>query len=189
MTSDGHDGPDGGTTAHDRSARQRVVIAAGIAAAIIILAVPAIALTSGRSAVPQPIQFNHAKHTGELGLDCSFCHQYARTRAHSGLPDETTCAICHAAPQGTSAEAARVTELVTAGESIQFNKLFRLADHVFYTHRRHVGVAELECAECHGDIASTTVPPERPLVNVTMDFCMDCHRERGASLECNACHR
>jgi hypothetical protein len=27
------------------------------------------------------------------------------------------------------------------------------------------------------------------LVKVDMDFCMDCHREQGQTLECNACHR
>jgi hypothetical protein len=26
-------------------------------------------------------------------------------------------------------------------------------------------------------------------VEVTMDFCMDCHREQGQTLDCNACHR
>ncbi len=97
--------------------------------------------------------------------------------------------MCHSTRQGTSEEAARVTELIEQGDSLRFNKLFRLPDHVFYTHRRHVGIAELECQNCHGAIASTERPPKRALVEVTMDFCMDCHREQGETLDCNACHR
>jgi hypothetical protein len=139
--------------------------------------------------VPQPIAFNHRKHTEDLGLTCDFCHKYVRTGAHAGLPDATTCSMCHATPQGTSERAAQVTELLEAGDPLRFNKLFRLPDHVFYTHRRHAGLGELECASCHGEIAGTERPPKRPLVEVTMDFCMDCHRERGETLDCNACHR
>ncbi len=82
-----------------------------------------------------------------------------------------------------------MTELLEAGDPLRFNKLFQLPDHVFYTHRRHVGIAELECANCHGAIAETERPPERALVRVSMDSCMDCHREQGQTLDCNACHR
>jgi predicted CXXCH cytochrome family protein len=60
---------------------------------------------------------------------------------------------------------------------------------VYYTHRRHAGIGELECENCHGAIADTERPPERALVRVTMEFCMDCHREREQTLDCNACHR
>lgn len=157
-----------------------VIAAAGI---------PAIAIAWRGPSVPQPVAFNHRKHTQDLGLDCVFCHPHVRTGAHSGLPNATTCSMCHSAIQGTSAEAARVTELLEAGDSLRFNKLFRLPAHVFYTHRRHVGVAELECNSCHGPIAETERPPSRALVQVDMDFCISCHRKSGASLDCNACHR
>jgi hypothetical protein len=139
--------------------------------------------------VRQPIAFNHHKHTSDLGLACDFCHKYVRTGAHAGLPGAETCGMCHQAPQGTTAEAARVTQLLAAGDPLRFNKLFGLPDHVFYTHRRHVGIAELECSSCHGEIAGTERPPARALVRMTMDACMDCHRERGQTLDCNACHR
>lgn len=169
--------------------RPRTMVAAAVVGLAIVVGIPAMAIAWSGSTVPQPVQFNHLKHTTELSLACTFCHPYAETGAHSGLPDAETCSICHSAPQGTSAEAARVTELLEAGDPLRFNKLFRLPDHVFYTHRRHVGVAELPCAGCHGDIAATEQPPARELVKVDMDFCMDCHREQEASLECNACHR
>ncbi len=161
-----------------------------IALAVLLLVVVSLLLGVRRGpAVPQPVAFNHRKHTEDLGLNCEFCHVYVKKGAHAGLPGAETCSVCHDSPQGTSEEAARVTELLSQGDPLQFNKLFRLAPHVFYTHRRHVGIAGLECASCHGAIAETERPPRRALVQVTMDFCMDCHREQQQTLECNACHR
>lgn len=160
----------------------------GIALVLLVIIVVPLAARRGR-AVPQPVAFNHLKHTQELGLNCEFCHMYVRSGAHAGLPDAATCSACHGTRLGTSAEAAKVTALIEADDPIRFNKLFRLSDHVYYTHRRHVGIAEVQCETCHGAIAETQRPPERPLVSVTMDFCMDCHREQGQSLDCNACHK
>jgi hypothetical protein len=147
-------------------------------------------LTVNRSpAVPQPIAFNHKLHIEGEDLDCDFCHEYVRVSAHAGLPGAEICAECHDTQQGDSEEAARVTTLIEQGEPLRFNKLFSLPDHVFYTHRRHVGIGELECQDCHGGIAETELPPERPLILVSMDYCMDCHRDQGETLDCNACHR
>jgi hypothetical protein len=157
---------------------------------VIVAAAIAITLVArGTSAVSQPVAFNHLKHTEELGLNCEFCHVHVKKRAHAGLPDAQTCKMCHQAVQGTSTEAARVTALLAEGDPLVFSKLFQLAPHVFYTHRRHVGIGELECRNCHGAIAETERPPARPLVRIDMDFCLDCHREQGQTLDCNACHR
>jgi len=160
----------------------------GLAVAVFVaLTLPIIATRP--SPVPQPVAFNHLKHTTDLGLNCEFCHVYVRSGAHAGLPDANTCKMCHQVPQGSSEEAARLTELIGQGDPVQFNKLFRLPSHVYYTHRRHAGIAELECHNCHGAIAETERPPEQPLVRITMAFCLDCHREQDQSLDCNACHR
>lgn len=160
-----------------------------IGAAVLLALLTLLLVTTRSYSVPQPVAFNHRKHTQDLGLGCDFCHRYVRSGAHAGLPDAQTCSICHSARQGTSEEAARVTELISAGDGLRFRKLFRLPSHVYYTHRRHVGIAGLECQNCHGAIAETERPPARPLVEVTMDFCLDCHRESEATLNCNACHR
>lgn len=159
-----------------------------IAAALLTVAGALAALSRGRG-VAQPIAFNHRKHTQDLKLGCEFCHVYVRTGAHPGLPGRETCAMCHQVRQGTTREAARLTELIEQGRPLQFAKLFRLPAYVFYTHRRHVGIADLECRTCHGAIALTTRPPRRPLVRVRMSFCLDCHRRTGQTLDCIACHR
>jgi predicted CXXCH cytochrome family protein len=108
--------------------------------------------------------------------------------ASSGLPDEKTCVVCHEESMTESTEEQKLLARIENGEGVNFRKLFRMPDHVYYSHARHVAVAELECAECHGEIAKTTSPPSRPLVRVDMDFCMECHEELGVTNDCIACH-
>ena len=163
----------------------RRVLLVGLPVAALVL----VGLARRSPAVPQPVAFNHRKHTQDLQLTCEFCHPYVTTGAHPGLPGNATCSMCHSAPLGDSKEAARLTEILSRGDSLQFRKLFRLASHVKYTHRRHVGIAQLECQQCHGGIAETERPPARPLVKIDMDFCLDCHRASEQSLDCVACHR
>ncbi|MFQ5703220.1 MAG: cytochrome c3 family protein [Gemmatimonadales bacterium] len=164
------------------------VVTYGVVVILTLTMVAAIVVRHDVS-IEQPVAFNHKKHTKDLGLACQFCHQYVETGAHPGLPGVETCSMCHQVPQGTSEEAARLTKIITAGDSLQFNKLFRLPSHVFYTHRRHVGIAKLDCTNCHGSIAETERPPKRPLVRIKMKVCLDCHRKENQTVDCVACHR
>ncbi len=169
------------------SPRRRLVWLLGVA--VLVVATATVLRAARQAPVSQPIAFNHLIHTRDLELGCEFCHKYVRSGAHSGLPDAENCSLCHRVQLGTSEEAAKLTKMINDGEPLQFNKLFRLADHVFYTHRRHVGIAKLECQNCHGAIADTEQPPTRPLVQITMNLCLDCHRKRELTVDCNACHR
>jgi len=166
------------------------------------LAIGAVALTmggagfaAGRTAfrpvenVPQPIQFNHRKHVQDAGLECSTCHEYYETSEHSGLPELATCLGCHDGTTTGTAEEKKLVELGKGEPPPRFRKLFRLPDHVYYSHRRHVAVAGLRCETCHGDIAATTAPPSRPLVRITMDTCVACHTEQDVETDCTHCHR
>jgi hypothetical protein len=137
--------------------------------------------------VAQPIAFNHSVHV-EL-MECSDCHLYYSEREHSGLPSLSLCMECHEDAQTESAEEQKIRDIVAGGEPVEFRKLFRLPDHVFYSHQRHVSLGELECATCHGSIATTLTPPEEPLVRITMQFCLDCHQDRGVRDACTVCHR
>jgi len=142
----------------------------------------------GDPAVLQPVAFNHLVHVEEQGLDCVDCHLGAESEIHSGLPDVETCAMCHEEPQGEGAEEARLVQLLAAGEPLAWGRIFRQPPHVFFSHRRHTSVAELDCTVCHDSIGSSTQPPptRRPL---RMKVCVACHEEGGASTNCTACHR
>jgi hypothetical protein len=161
----------------------------------IVALTAAVGYGAGRAAfrpaerVIQPIAFSHQTHTGELEIECDTCHELYESGSHAGLPTLETCQMCHSEPVTESPEELKISELAEAGKDDVFTKLFRLADHTFYTHRRHVVVAKLECQTCHGDIAATTSPPERPQVRMSMDFCLSCHETSGASSDCTGCHR
>jgi hypothetical protein len=139
--------------------------------------------------VTQPIAFSHQKHVGELEMECDTCHEFYVGGQHSGLPTLTTCLACHEEALTDLPEEQKVRDLAAAGEEDVFRKLFKMSDHVFYSHRRHVTQGELACETCHGSITSTTVPPERPSIRMTMDFCVECHERSGIATDCTDCHR
>lgn len=136
----------------------------------------------------QPIAFNHRKHVEENGMDCSECHEFYEKETFSGMPAADLCGFCHAEAQGESAEEQRLVELLEEGAPLDWKPLYRQPPHVFYSHRRHVAVAEMKCEECHGSFAETERPPAR-VETLTMDDCVGCHRREGASEDCTACHR
>jgi predicted CXXCH cytochrome family protein len=86
-------------------------------------------------------------------------------------------------------EKALVASYIESGEDIPWNRIYDVPGHVYFSHRRHVAVASVECATCHGDIASSTTPPPAPLNDISMAFCIDCHEKEKVTTDCNACHR
>lgn len=164
-----------------------------LGAAAIVLAVAG--FVPGRIAlqptprVTQPIEFNHQKHVRQVGLECSICHEYYATGNHSGLPSLATCQGCHQEAVTKSAEEQKLLTLIASDPQPRFKKLFRLPDHAYYSHRRHVIAGKLPCDTCHGAIADTTAPPRSPLVRITMDTCVRCHAAKNVTTECTACHR
>jgi hypothetical protein len=167
--------------------------AAAFAAAFVLAAGATTALTLGghafiRPAVRQPISFNHKKHVAELDIGCATCHVTVETEAFSGLPDAELCAGCHLEPQGKSEEEKKLVEMLKNGTALSWKPLFRQPAHVFYSHRRHVVAAKLQCRACHGTIADTTAPPVR-VRRLVMDDCVSCHRKERVSTVCTACHR
>jgi len=143
----------------------------------------------GRQNLVQPISFNHKKHAGELSLPCTTCHQSVENQTFAGLPQTETCVTCHAAPLTKNPEEEKIRQYASKGEYIPWQRIYRMPGDVFFSHRRHVVLAKVECATCHGKMAEQTTPPSRPLVNQTMAWCINCHQERRVSVDCNACHK
>lgn len=177
------------------SAEERLDPRRRLAIGVLVLAIATAGFAAGRTAlrpaerVEQPIQFNHQKHVKGAGLECSTCHEYYATSEHSGLPSLATCQVCHAEALTPSSEEAKLRTLMTSDPQTSFRKLFRLADHVRYSHRRHVVAGSLACETCHGAIAESTAPPAYPAVRITMDTCTRCHADRGVKTDCTDCHR
>ena len=138
--------------------------------------------------VVQPVVFSHQKHVEDEGLECIFCHRFYQKETFSGLPPDRICALCHSEPQGDSREEGVLVGMLQEGVPLSWGPLFRQPAHVFFSHRRHVSVAGLECPSCHGDIGSSDAPPER-MRPLTMEQCLACHERENLSDDCSGCHR
>lgn len=174
--------PDGG-----RVVRPLWVLVSLTAVALIVAG--GVVLSMPPPSVSQPLAFNHYLHVEDLGAYCTDCHLYAVNGVRATIPNYQTCADCHDAALTESPVEARLIEYIEAGEPIPWRKIYWVPDHVFFSHRRHTAVAELECEVCHGEVGSRVEPLDRALVPITMEGCMDCHERSGASNDCIVCHR
>ena len=136
----------------------------------------------------QPIAFNHAKHV-QNGLSCTDCHTGAREQEHATLPALTLCLTCHESAVTRSPEEEKIRTLAAAGKELAWTQLTRVPAHVYFSHRRHVQLAKLDCAVCHGAMEKATAPPRRPYRQMTMSACIECHSKNRARKDCNDCHR
>ena len=133
-----------------------------------------------------PIAFSHEAHVGAAGLDCQFCHAYARRGPVAGLPPLSRCAGCHRFVLPDSPDVARLLARFDAGEPLAWPRVHDLPDHVRFTHKRHVR-AGIACSACHGDVGRMQLAEQaEPL---TMGWCVSCHEAQQASIDCLTCHQ
>ena len=121
----------------------------------------------------QPLQFSHKHHVGDDGIDCRYCHTGVETSAVAGIPPTKTCMNCHAVLFNNAAYLEPIRESYRSDKSIQWVKVHRLADFVYFNHSIHVNKG-VGCSSCHGQIN------QMPLVfqanTLLMQWCLDCHR-------------
>ena len=142
----------------------------------------------GQASVQQPIQYNHSKHI-EAGLACGDCHVNAETGIRASIPTLAGCLECHEEAVTDSREEEKMRTLSADGIQYPWIQITSLEKDVLFSHRRHVGIAKIECRECHGKMEELTEPPARAMINMTMKFCMNCHRDKNVTNDCLACHR
>lgn len=133
----------------------------------------------------QPIAFSHARHVVRAGIDCQFCHAYARRGPVAGIPSVERCAGCHRTILNERPEIERVLGYWERREPIPWVRVHDLPDYVRFSHKAHVR-AGVDCSECHGDVASMSIA--RQAESLSMGWCVDCHAEREASRDCVICH-
>lgn len=146
---------------------------------------------AGSRAPIQPIEFNHWQHlTKEEGpqLECVFCHEHADKSAHATIPSLTTCMACHESTMTDSPEVQKLTTIFKQGAEPKWRRVYWMepSANVFFTHKPHIS-AGVECVSCHGDVGQ--MRQMRREVDQTMGWCIDCHRKKGASIDCYICHR
>ncbi len=136
----------------------------------------------------QPIAYNHKVHLTEAGLDCRDCHKGVETSIRATIPSIKVCSSCHSKIKGKSRAEAQVVEAVKSGTEIPWQRIYRVPDHVFFSHRRHVTAGKIACKTCHGDVEKLTKPASHQLVPIAMKTCMKCHDNKSISNDCIHCH-
>ena len=147
----------------------------------------------------QPIAFSHKIHAGENGIDCNYCHTSARKSKHSNIPSANVCMNCHASiVEGSIAGTTELQKIYDAvgydpdsrtyipgyeQKPIEWVRIHNLPDLAYFNHSQHVTVGQLECQECHGAIEEMDVVNQHS--ELTMGWCIDCHRETEVKMEGN----
>ncbi|HEY9156334.1 MAG TPA: cytochrome c3 family protein [Candidatus Binatus sp.] len=121
-------------------------------------------------------------------IPCSYCHAYASRSSEPGIPPVAKCVGCHGnrtAGGGIQPVMRPWTDDTPAAFEIQWNRVYTLPDFVRFTHRPHIH-AGLRCQACHGPVE--TMDRVAPAFEINMGFCVDCHTEKQATLDCVGCH-
>jgi hypothetical protein len=158
--------------------------------------------------VEQPIEFPHDIHAGKMGINCMYCHTYARRSKVSGIPPLRKCIGCHQSLPSVrdKPRIKKLFEYWDKGEALPFKKVHDLPDFVRFNHELHIQrfyfqeelPVQQVCGFCHGDVANMTVAEKmKPL---TMGWCISCHEQdhpatKGSSEtvngpnDCFTCHK
>ncbi len=145
----------------------------------------------------QPFRFSHKVHAGDAHIGCTSCHTYAERGPVAGVPSMARCQGCHKFVKEDKENAQLDQELkalrkvLDEGKPVQWARVHRVPDHVFFPHQRHVVTAKLECKECHGEVEKMDVLHQ--VAPLTMGWCLQCHQlpknKDKAPTDCWACHK
>jgi hypothetical protein len=138
------------------------------------IAAPRTTYLTGQNVVrEQPVQFSHKHHVGDDGIDCRYCHTSVESSAIAGIPPTKTCMNCHSLLFADSPYLEPVRESFRTGRSIEWVKVHRLPDFVYFNHSIHVNKG-IGCATCHGQV--NQMPLLWQAAPLLMEWCLDCHR-------------
>jgi hypothetical protein len=134
----------------------------------------------------QPIAFPHKIHLAH-GMQCTDCHAGVDKGPDAALPSVKLCMACHQVIDTNNPEIKKVAAYYSKGEDIPWQRVywFYPSAHVWFWHAPHIK-AGISCTTCHGDMRQQTVAVRK--VNLTMGFCLNCHRMKKAPVDCTTCH-
>ena len=136
-------------------------------------------VTGAKTAYEQPAPFSHAHHSGQLGIDCRYCHTSSEDSAFAGMPPTETCMNCHQQIWVGAETLAPVRESWKSNNPLRWQRVHNLPEFVYFHHGAHVAKG-VGCVECHGRVDRMSLTWQaKPL---TMGWCLDCHRNPGGHL-------
>ena len=132
----------------------------------------------------QPVPYSHAVHAGQLGMDCTYCHTTVKHAAFAAIPPTQTCIACHGnAADGSnigikkaSTKLAPVYESYATGDPIEWILVHDIADYAYFNHAAHV-TKGVGCVTCHGRVDQMGEEGVYQVNNLSMSWCIECHRQ------------
>jgi hypothetical protein len=121
----------------------------------------------------QPVPYSHKPHAGDLGMDCRYCHNFVEVSAKANIPPTQTCMNCHTLIKTDSEKLAAVRESWSSSKPIEWIRVHKLPDYVFFNHSIHLR-AGVGCQSCHGTV--TEMEEIMQMEPLSMGWCLNCHR-------------
>jgi hypothetical protein len=153
------------------------IIGGGILITVLLLAIAGFVYSSFMTGVGierrQPVPFSHKHHVADVGIDCRYCHTSAEKAAFAGIPPTKICMNCHTQIWADAPVLEPVRESWRTGRSIQWIRVHKLADFVYFNHSIHVNKG-VGCVTCHGEVDQ--MPWIRKTHSLYMEWCLECHR-------------
>lgn len=145
----------------------------------------------------QPIDFSHALHAGQMGVDCQYCHTSVEKSRHAGIPPVETCMNCHSVARKDKPQIIKLTTHYKEGKPLEWNRIHKVPEYAYFNHSVHVNKG-IDCASCHGEVKQMEKVAQ--VNRFTMGACLDCHRNPAEKMPylknvkngpdyCWACHR
>ena len=123
----------------------------------------------------QPIAFSHKKHAGDNKIACQYCHYGAEKSRHAGIPAVGVCLNCHNVIKRDSSEISKIKKAFDENKSIEWVRIHKLPDFVYFSHQRHVAGGKIACQTCHGEVQEMERLSQHSTLN--MGWCVNCHRD------------
>ncbi len=136
----------------------------------------------------QPLPFSHEQHAGMYKINCQYCHSNVALSRHATVPTLNICMNCHRVVATDKPAIKKLTAAYDKGESIAWEKVHLLPDHVKFSHAPHIKAGK-ECKTCHGEVEKMSQVYQN--ASLAMGWCVNCHRlpENKAKVNCSTCHR
>jgi len=159
-----------------------LVVGGGVFVLALMIALAFYARTTNNAVgvpVSQPVAFQHNLHSGQLGLDCRYCHTSVEVEATSSVPPTETCMTCHSQIRVGDPALAVVQASWDTQTPIEWNRVHDMADYVYFNHSAHIN-SGVGCSDCHGSVQEMgEIWKNEPM---TMGWCLECHRQPEAYL-------
>jgi cytochrome c7-like protein len=134
----------------------------------------------------QPIAYTHKAHLAH-GMQCTDCHTGVDEGPDARIPGVNLCMTCHQVIATDKPEIKKLASYAARGEDIPWQRVYNFepSAHLKFNHAPHIR-AGIACAKCHGDMTQQTVAVR--IVDLNMGYCLRCHKEQNASIDCVTCH-